>query len=208
MQHTVIFKGKYSDDVYHWQNVADAPPKQLYSIKCDITSKAYPKVNQQYIVRYERLEGANMRNLYEIIEHYATCSYWKSVGSELVFKKGKNAGLTVTQYASCFPNNHEEEKSFLKSITALYRKTNNAYTRNNIIRVLNSGVIKYCEVFGYEGCVIQLGSYKGVDMTTVTSHNYLQVRNRLEYFAKTIINPLTVSNCLNWIKYLDTKFIR
>lgn len=206
MKHTVIFKGVTDGLMYHWENVADESPKQLYSHRRDVLSKIHPKVNQQYTIRYERLSGNVMTDPYEITEHYTTCSYWKVVGDELIFKKGKNKGLTVTQYTSAFPNNPDEEKSFVKSLTALYRKTNNAYTRNNIMRIFNSGAIKYCEVFGYGGSVIQLGTYKGTDITTVPRSGYIRVYNRLTYFESTIISPITKKNCANWLHYLENKY--
>jgi hypothetical protein len=143
---------------------------------------------------------------YEIIEYYISCGYWKVVGDELVFKKGKNKGLTVTQYTSSFPNNPAEEKSFVKSLTSLYRKSNNVYTRNNIMRIFNSGAIKYCEIFGYGGSVIQLGSYNGTDITLVPASAYQRVKNRLEYFISTMVSPVTKDNCTKWINYLDSKY--
>ena len=124
----------------------------------------------------------------------------------LIFKKGKNKGLTVKQYTSAFPFNPEEEKSFVKSLSYLYHKTSNIYTRNNIMHIFNSGVIKYCEIFGYEGSVILSGSYKNMDLLSIGQKDYKRVRNRLEYFSSTIINPVTKKNCKMWIKYLDGKF--
>jgi hypothetical protein len=206
MKHTVIFKGVTDGSMYHWENTADESPKQLYSQRYDVLAKIHPKVNQQYVIRYDLLAGNIMYDPYEITEHYTTCSYWKVVGNEFIFKKGKNKGLTITQYTSAFPNNPDEEKSFVKSLTALYRKTNNAYTRNNIIRIFNSGAIKYCEVFGYGGSVIQLGTYKGTDITTVPKSGYIRVYNRLTYFESTIISPITQRNCANWLYYLEHKY--
>lgn len=206
MQTTVIFKGLFVDGKYRWENVAEVSPKQLYTVKNDLIAKAFPKVNQQYIIRYKRLECAEMIDPYEIIEHYLTCSYWQVVGDELIFKKGKNKGLSVTQYTSAFVNNPEEEKSFVKSLAALYKKSNNIYTRNNIMRIFNSGKIKYCDIFGYGGSIILSGSYKGLDITKVMITSYMQVRNRLDYFMALSINPITKDNCERWIKYLDQKF--
>lgn len=208
MQNIVKFKGKDIEGSYHWENVADASPKQLFSVKNDVLSAAFPKVNQQYIVRYARLNGAEMVEPYEIVEHYSTCGYWKVSGDDLIFKKSKNKGLTVKQYTSSFPYNPEEEKSFVKSLTALYRKSNNAYTRNNILRIFNSGCIRYCEVFDYKGDTILIGSYKGVDITHVERTSYIKVRNRLEYFKNTIVNPQTQTNCDKWILYLDHKYAK
>lgn len=208
MQHKVKFKGKNADGTYHWENLVDSSPKQLFSIKNDIVAKAFPKVNQQYIVRYGRLNGAEMVEPYEVIEFYASCGYWNVVGAELVFKKGKNKGLTVTQYTSSFPYNPDEEKSFVKSLTALYRKSNNVYTRGNIIKIFNSGAIRYCEVFGYKGDTILIGSYKGTNITEVPRTGYIRVRNRLEYFKTNIINPQTHTNCDKWILLLDHKYAK
>ena len=208
MQHTVKFKGKNADGTYHWENVGDSSPKQLSSVRNDVLAAAFPKVNQQYIIRYTRLNGSEMVEPYEIIEHYSTCGYWKAVGDELIFKKGKNKGLTVKQYTSSFPYNPEEEKSFVKSLTALYRKSNNAYTRNNILRIFNSGCIRYCEVFGYKGDAILIGSYKGTNITEVPKTGYARVRSRLEYFKSTIVNPQTQTNCDKWILHLDYKYTK
>jgi len=57
MKHTVIFKGITNGLMYHWENVADESPKQLYSHRLDVLVKMHPKINQQYIIRYGRLEG-------------------------------------------------------------------------------------------------------------------------------------------------------
>lgn len=206
MRHTVIFKGVTHDSMYHWENIADESPKQLFSCKSEVIAKIRPKINQQYIIHYDRLDGNIMVTPRHIQDHYTTCGYWKVVGNELVFKKGKNKGLTVSQYTSAFPNNPSEEMSFVKSITALYLKTNNIFTRNNILRIFNSGAINYCEIFGYGGSIIQLGSYKGFDIKTVTKENHIKIKNRLEYFRSKVVSPISAANCDKWIDFIDGKY--
>lgn len=207
MQLTVTFKGKTIDDKYHWENVADALPKQLNSLKCAVLSEKFPKVNQQYTIWFKKLNGHEIVEPYEINEHYQTCGYFKVEKGEFYFKKGINKGLSVTQYASSFPYNQKEEISFVKLLVNLYRRSTNSYTKNNIIRILNSGLIKYCEVFGdINSSIIQIGTKKGMDMKKVTIKEYPWIRSRLEYYQNHFISPVTYRNCESWIKYLDSKF--
>lgn len=206
---TVTFKGKTSDERYRWENVADALPKQIVSVKNSVQADIFPKVNQQYVVRFKRLDGNEMVDPYEISEYYQTCGFWKVDKSEFYFRKGVNKGLTVSQVAAAFPYNKKEEVTFVKMLVALYRKTNNAHTRNNVIRIFNSGLITYCEVFGDDkSSVIQIGTKKGVDITKINGKDYQWARNRLEYYQNKFISPVTYKNCEKWIKYLDIKFAK
>jgi len=206
MQIIATFKGKFLDNIYHWERVEDKTPKQLFTEKSDIIAKILPKVNQQYILYFDRLSNSKLVDIYKIENYYTTCGHWKRVGDDLVFKRGENKGLTVAQYASCFPNNPEEEKRFVKSLIAIYKKRiNNPYTCNNIIRIFNE-YITYCDIFGYGGSVILSGSYKNTDITKVNKQNYISVRNRLEFFSAQTISPITKENCKRWIQYLDQKY--
>lgn len=211
MQHKLIFKGKSAADTYHWENVADASPKQLYCAKNDVLSKAFPKVNQIYIVRYKRLEGATMIDVYDLIPQYTACAFWKYDKGEYVFKKGANKGLTVRQYAACFRNNPDEEKKFVKQMVRMHNKSYNAYTKCNIVAIfnllVNEGYITFCEIFGNAGgSVFQSGTYKGTDITQVGEQKYPIIRKRLVWYTENVLNPITVKNSNHWIKYLDGKF--
>lgn len=211
MQHTVVFKGKFIDDKYHWENTADASPKQLYSYKNDVIAQAFPKVNQRYIVRYSRLNVDIMIDIYEVIPQFDTCSYWKVIKGEFIFKKTENKGLTLTQYASCFKYNPEEEAAFMKRMVGMYKKTLNPYTKSNIIFVLNKlideGTMTYCELFGKSGSHVFIsGKFNKIDITEVTLKQYPQVYKYLDWCTNNFLNPITKSNCQHWMKYLKHKF--
>lgn len=212
MQYKLIFKGKSAADTYHWENVADVSPKQLYCAKNDVLSKAFPKVNQIYIVRYKSLEGSTMIDVYDLIPQYSTCAIWKYEKGEYIFKKGDNKGLTIRQYAACFRNNHEEEKKFLKRYKRIHDKSYNAITKCNIVAIFNlladEGYLTFCEIFGNAGgSVFQSGAYKGVDITQVGEKKYPFVRKRLVWYTENFLNPVTVRNSLHWLKYLDDKYL-
>ena len=206
MQFKVIFKGVEYDGKYKWENCLDVSPKQMVCDKNPVVNAFFPKKNQQYNIRCKKLKLNEMVGIEEITDHYVTCNYWKIEKGELVFKKSKNKGLTVKQYTSSFPFNTDEERRFVKSLSAIYKKINNIYTRNNVIQIFNSGAIKYCEIFGYGESVILSGNYKGKDMLTISKWEYKGVKNRLEFFAGKVISPITQKNCESWIKYLDNKF--
>ena len=207
MRVVAMFKGKTFDERYQWENVADNLPKQLICAKINVISSIFPKVNQIYSIWFKRFDGNIMAEPYQITEQYTTCGYWKIDGDDFVCKKGKNKGLTFKQIASAFPHNPEFEKSFVKSQVSILKKTANVYTKNNIYRIFNSGLITYCEVFGtINGSTIQVGNLKGTDVTKIDFKRYLAVRNRIEWFQMKSLSPITFNNCGKWIKYLDDKF--
>jgi hypothetical protein len=209
MRVVAIFKGKTFDDRYQWENTADALPKQLMCDKIKVISSIFPKVNQIYNIWFKRFDGNLMIEPYQITEQYTTCGYWKNEGGDFIFKKGKNKGLTFKQVASAFLHNPELEKSFVKSQVSILKKTDNVYTKNNIHRIFNSGLITYCEVFGtINGSTIQVGNLKGTDITKIDFKHYQAARNRLEWFQAKTLSPITFNNCEKWIKYLDDKFVK
>ena len=205
MQIIVTFKGK-SGDKYHWERVNDSIPKQLYTMICPSFEMLYPKKNQQYIIYYQRINGSELIGHLSIIDYYITCSYWKVIGDDFKFKKGINKGFLVSEYTSCFPNNSDERTKFIKTLTGIFNKTYNPFTRNNVLRIFERWV-DYCEVFGDgENTVFLNGGYKDWDIKTITRSKYGMVKRRLLYLESKTVNPLTKRNCKKWVEFLDGKF--
>jgi hypothetical protein len=213
VQLTVIFKGKSFDDRYQWENAADELPKQLVSVKNQVLSSIFPKVNQYYIIRFKSIENGEMINPHFIAQYYQSCSLCKVEKKpggtyDFLFKTGKYKELRFSELAASFPYNPELERNFVAYLEHIGKSTKNSLTRNNVHLMFNSGKIKYCTVFGYNGSVVLIGKdkIKGMDVMNIKPSDYLAVRHRLEWCQKTFISPITFNNCEEWIKYLDLKF--
>jgi hypothetical protein len=211
MHALVKFKEKSKDGYYHWERVADAIPKQLFSRNCPETSRKSLRKNQQYLIYYDKIVHNELINATQAVEHYTTCGYWKTVrnGEDWEFKRTEDKGLLVSQVTACFPQNEDKVKSFIKRLNTIYRTSYNAHTKNNVIGIFSSKYINYCEIFGYtkdRGSVILTGKFKGYDLFTLPPSMYVKVRKWLEWANGNFINPISKENTAYWIKYLDKKF--